>query len=213
MHKTADSFGLKLENIPLINLRNEFNNYHQLLQDKKFRAQFDGPVRPIKTPYLRWYKMPNDLLTLILQRAILGVEAYIPGAVLIEMGHRGLLNRNKLIFIRNPFKLGGRSTVDNYYHLLPGMLDEKCSLKVTNNSLWDQTKKFYTKIRNPIFHGYQVSNNDIDSVLRVFQHLAAIYDWIDVWHSPNNIIPGAGALSTRKGEKKGSGSHSKTKKE
>ncbi len=197
--KHSETFSVNLDNVPLINLRNEFNTYLSLLNEKEFRSQLEGTViKPIKTPYLIWGGMRNDFYTFTLQRAILGVESYLPAAVFIEMGMHGSLNRDNAKFINNPWLLGGRSVVDNFYHKLPSMLGGEFSLKLYSNSLWEGNCKFYKEIRNPIFHGHQFSKVDLDSFTNLYEHIACLYDWIDSWHEPENIIEGGNTLSRAK---------------
>lgn len=84
-------FGLRLQNIPLINLRLEFNHHFKLLSDPTFREEFSSSVVPIQTKYLIWNGMPDAFLTLIAQRAILGVESYLPSAVTHQAAKKGIL--------------------------------------------------------------------------------------------------------------------------
>lgn len=185
MKTNSETFGLRLDNIPHINLRNEFAHYQALLQEKDFISKFRGAVEPIETPYMVWYGMPDDLLSIILQRVILGVESYLPGAVFMELGYRGKLDRETLEYLRNPFALRGWGVVENYYHKLPALIDERYSLQNCDPDLFSKTKAFYKEVRNPLFHGQQVSDNDIIGVKRVFMHLMSIYAWIDRWHDPD----------------------------
>jgi len=193
--KHSETFRVELDNIPLINLRNEFNTYRVLFQKEKFQVQFVGEIRPIETPYMTWYGMPEAFLTLLLQNAILGIEAYIPGAVFIEMGLAGSLNRDNARPVKNPWLLGGRSVTENYYHRLPSLHRADISLKRCNNALWDKNTKFYSEIRNPLFHGHEFSRADLKGFSALIDHLASLYDWIDSWHSPENIMKGGGVLS------------------
>src|SRR5262245_14561992 len=87
---------LKLGNIPLINLRNEFVLWDRWIRSGQLTVQLaqKGPAQPIQSPFLIWGGMPEDLLTLILQRTILGAESYIPFAVWIELGNTGRLTRD-----------------------------------------------------------------------------------------------------------------------
>lgn len=188
MENKSETFRLVFNNIPYINLRNEFARYYSSMNDTNFLSQFEGPIRPIETPYMIWYGMPDDLITLILQRVILGLEAYLPGAVFFELGTRGRLNKHNLVFIKNPFKLGGRSTVDNYYHKLPSLIDKNYSLKLSNNKLWTQTQAFYKEVRNPIFHGNNICNRDIKGLKGIFDYLMKTYQWIDSWHDYSKMF-------------------------
>jgi hypothetical protein len=73
----SSTFGLEIDKIPLINLRSEFNTYYHLFEDSNFTAQFRPPYKPIESPYMSWYGMPWEFLTLILQRAVTGIESYV----------------------------------------------------------------------------------------------------------------------------------------
>ena len=182
MEIRSETFNLTLNNIPHINLRNEFARYYSALKDDDFVSQFEGEIKHIRTPYMVWYGMPDDLITLILQRVIMGLESYLPGAVYFELGYRGRLKEN-IKLIENPYKLGGNGTVDNYYHRLPKLVEEKFSLKIANAHLWSQTRAFYTEVRNPIFHGNHITNRNAKVLRQVFNYLEQIYIWIDSWHN------------------------------
>jgi len=181
MREYSETFNIVLNNIPHVNLRNEFARYYNVLNEKSFIDQFGGEIKPIKTPYMIWYGMPNDLITLILQKVILGLESYLPGAVFFELGKVGRLKEN-IEKVRNPFCLKGRGTVENYYHLLPCLVREEISLKNTDISLFNKTKIFYKEIRNPIFHGCQIEDQNVLGLKKIFEYLAQIYGWIDSWH-------------------------------
>lgn len=199
--KRSETFQVEFECIPLINLRSEFNTYYTLLQTAEFQSQFIGKIKPIETPYMTWFGFPDSLLTLILQERILGIESYLPGAVLAEMGVSGILNHENVKSVQNPWILGGKSITENYYHRLPALYKEDASLKVSNNGLWDKNAKFYSEIRNRIFHGHELSRVDFEKYLILFEHLALLYDWIDSWHSPDNIVKGASSLSRTRSSK------------
>jgi len=177
------AFGLKLANIPLDNLRREFVTYRCLLAKPEFRAQFHPlSSTPIVTPYMTWYGMPDAFLTLLLQRAILGIEAYVAGAVFFELGVRARLSRDVLDCIHNPFRLGGRGTADNVYNRLPGLLSDEVTLQRTEPELWLTTQDFYTGIRNPLFHGYELSDTSAGAVANAYEQLAKLHKWVDSWH-------------------------------
>jgi hypothetical protein len=188
MKKRSETFGLTLSNIPHINLRNEFARYYNALKDDDFIAQFEGAGRLIRTPYMIWSGMPDDLITIILQRAILGVESYLRTSVFIEVYERGLFENQNINLIKNPFGLRGKGTVDNFYHRLPSLIDKKYSLKLYNNELFLKTVIFYKEVRNPIFHGHNLSQRDIRGLKSVFDYLAEIYAWIDSWHDFSKIF-------------------------
>lgn len=209
--KREKMFGLELGKSSSWNLRNEFNSFYKKLCSKDFRNQFSGKRslepsyflvdgQPIISEHMIWLGMPNDFLTLILQRAILGIESYLIGAVFYETAVKG--KKVDLSKIKNPYKLMGRSAVNNYYNLLPALVDPKITLKNYNLELWRDTDKFYRIIRNPLFHGNQIINakSGAEGVLSAYQFLADIYNWIDSWHSPENEIKGGSVWSNIKGK-------------
>ena len=174
-------FGLRLQNIPLINLRMEFSYHFKLLSDPTFCEKFPSADAPIQTEYLIWNGMPGDFLTLITQRAILGVESYLPGAVQHQAAKKGLLNQDFAKRIKNPFSLRGGSAVNNYYHCLPSLVDPSWSLKVADPLLWGITLRFYKEIRNPLFHGNQIDDPKVNGTPLLFQFIDKLYKWIDSW--------------------------------
>ena len=115
---------------------------------------------------------------------------------MIEAARRGCLERGDSEFLENPYKLGGRGTVDNYYHRLPSQLCKDFSLKIYDKPLWDKNINFYRQIRNPIFHGKEIESKSIDGLLQAYIHIQELYNWVDSWHNPDNIIPGFGKISS-----------------
>ncbi len=198
MEKADNTFGLKIDNLAIINLRNEFNTYFNLFSEEDFRSKFTGRGNEIETPYLTWYGTSDSLLTLILQKSVLGIEAYIVGAVYFELGSRGNLNKKTLKYLRNPFSLKGKGTADNFYNKLPALASESYCLKSFNLELWDTTKLFYSDVRNPIFHGYEIKSESVERFPALYNFLDNLYEWIDTWYDLEKTIPGAEVLSKRK---------------
>ena len=192
-------YDLKLTNIPLLNLRMDFHNLFQTICSKKFYDQINDNLTPIELPFMIWGGMPGHLMTFLLQQSLTGAESYICGAVFHECGIKGFLNEDTVKKIKNPFILGGRSTANNYYNKLPSLVDPTLKLKKQNVILWDQVTLFYKKIRNPIFHGKEIQNHNIEGVYKSFVLIAEIYEWIDSWHSiETGLWPGASILSNLK---------------
>lgn len=136
----------------------------------------------------------DEFITYFLQRSILGIESYLVGAVTIE-----LAIRKKPSSIQKkaskPFSLGGRKACDNFYHRLPALIDESYSLKTFNNDLWANTILFYNEVRNPLFHGHNLHSININDLIITYDFLADIYEWIDLWHPPENLISGGSIFS------------------
>lgn len=195
MHKRCDAFGVTLHNVPLINLRFEFNTHHDLLAEPGFQALFapGAVVQPLRTPYMVWGGMPGAFLTLLLQRAFSGLEAYVVGATHIRLGELGVgvLARARAK-LANPFVLGGKGAAENYYDRLPSMASGSYSLKHHSPQLWERTTRLYSQVRNPVFHGHEVEAESVAGVFEIFEHLADLYRWIDSWCDPESVMPGAG---------------------
>jgi hypothetical protein len=186
MRKKSHKLKLTLTNIPTINLRAEFNFHHSLLHNKVFLNAARRPTAPIDIKYMIWYGMPDDLLTLFLIRATIGLESYLPYAVRTasQCAGQGFSKYDK--FLENPFSLSG-DTADAYYNRLPGLVNENFSLKRMNGKLWKWTNAFYKEIRNPLLHGYMLEASEIDVLSIVFDNLCSIYGWIDQWSPPDRL--------------------------
>ncbi len=179
---------LGLGNIPLLNLRQEFAIWNRWIRSGKLAEQLTqkGELQLIHTPVLIWGGMSHDLLTLILQRTILGAESYIPFAVWAELGKTGRLTTELNAAIRNPFsiKTNRRGTAVRYYNLVPALLDPKHALETTNPALWDDVHEFYATVRNKILHGNQIGTSRAEVLHPIFEMFKAVYEWVDVWHDP-----------------------------
>jgi hypothetical protein len=124
MEKRSQSFGIKLQNCPLISLRQEFNANHWLVADPEFRSRFRPGARPepIDSPLFIWLGMPSGFLTILLQRAFAGIEAYVVGAAYVQISNKGVSELKAAIEkLKDPFALGGRGVPDNYYNRVPAL--------------------------------------------------------------------------------------------
>ncbi len=104
-------FGLKFSNIPLINLRMEYERARAFLNSSEAEECLKPPVKPIRAGLFIWGGMPGDFMTLVLQRAILGIEAYLPGALMHTSARLGRLSGDLVAKLKNPFSFGAKSAV------------------------------------------------------------------------------------------------------
>lgn len=149
------------------------------------------PNNPIFTPYLIWNYWIEDFYTYMIQTSILGVESYVKGAVHLELGKRNKIKENYKYF-RNPYNIpGSGGTVNKYFNLLPSLIGEEFSLE-RNEILWNETRMFYNKIRNPIFHGNKFGSISYESFIEILCFIVSLYEWIDSWHNPEELIKGTG---------------------
>lgn len=179
------TFNVMVQNIPIINLKREFFEFHELIHNEAFmKAAFNSAVTPVELPSMMWHGLPNDLLTLMTQRAIGGLESYVVAAAEYELCKRGAIADDVQRGLDNPFSLGkGAATV--LYDRVPALVSEEFMLSKMNPELSKKTRDFYKQVRNPIFHGSQlVFNYESYPVLKdMFSHMRLLYSWIDEWYT------------------------------
>jgi hypothetical protein len=192
---------LQISPVPLFNARMEFNSHLRILNSGEFRSQLvQWKFRtPIHAEYIIWGGTPALLLNWFLQRAIIGIEAYIPSAVFIAGAHYGRLEPDFAKSVRDPFALGGKSAANTFYNCLPGLIEPDLRMIRARGSTWKKTAKFYLEIRNPLFHGFQLYTNGhdhgatLDAVQKTFGLFSEIYDWVD-WWCPSDFLNSDGLV-------------------
>lgn len=170
--------------------------WNKWLRSREFLDQlvWKRKPEPIRTPLLIWAGMPNDLLTLILQRTILGAESYIPAAVWMELGRSGRLTQELNRVLKNPFLLKvGKKAAFRYYNAVPSLLDPAHALQTANAALWDDVKEFYETVRNKILHGYQIGDSRPEALYPCLDMFNSVYAW-----APGTIRRSRGEGAKRK---------------
>jgi hypothetical protein len=193
LQKTTNFKGIKICNVPTHNVRAQFFNHYHIVKSDEFRNEIKNwePEKPIETPYISWYYWPDQFFTFLTQLSVIGLEAYANSAVHYELGMAGRMQEN-IQYIRNPFSIPGESgTAAKYYKLMPALFSNEISLPECNPQLWEDVKIFYKEIRNPLFHGAQLDTSNVDDLIKIFELIADIYQWIDSWHEPEKIIQGS----------------------
>jgi hypothetical protein len=184
------AFEPPMSNIPLWNLREEFYYTKKVLCSDEFASALHEHKRPLKTPILDWHGNDTDLLSLLVQRAILGVESYTIGAAWIKLSELGRMTTELNKKVRNPFSIHPKSgTASAYYHHLPSLLHPELSVAVVDPEFWAELKGFYSKVRNPLFHGSNFARADIQDAIKSFWFVEELYSWLDQWHKPE-WVPG-----------------------
>jgi hypothetical protein len=167
-------------NIPIINLLNEFREYYRIFQDRDFVSQFKRrKILPIKAPGIIWLRMPNDFLTFVLQRIFLGFESYLYYAIWHKGHEMGIYSDIKQ-YSEDPFRLGG-SLVEVKFDKLPAKIKEEYSLRNYNKDLYSKTEKIYKEVRNPLFHGKQITSGFNNEYFSIVKHFYKLYQWVDTW--------------------------------
>ncbi|MFN0279054.1 MAG: hypothetical protein ACKVRN_10690 [Pyrinomonadaceae bacterium] len=170
-------------NIPAVNHLEECAEYSRLIRDEEFCAQFKNTKLgvPIKALDFDWYGQPRELITIILQRAILGTESFVNCIVLQETVQRNLTNEKTRNYFLNPFSLRGQGTADNYYNKLPALVDPNYRLADCDSILWEEVQSFYKTTRNPIFHGNHINSDDPTVLQPHFDLIRRLFLWMDTW--------------------------------
>lgn len=182
-------YGLRFTNIPLLNLREEFKATRDFIMSPDAEQCLKPGRRQIAMPLFIWGGMPEDLMTLCLQRSILGVESYLRGAAFHTAAMLNVQDKNLLVKIRNPSRFEAKSFATNLYHRMPAAIHEELSLKHFDQGLYERNSAFYATVRNPIFHGQLIQSPEIAGVRSAFMHVDDLYAWIDSWHDPKTLLP------------------------
>ena len=183
---------IRLSNVPLINVREDFNVMLALFRSERFRRQFTGhkgKVIPIKTHVFTWRGMPEVLLSHILRESIVGLESAVSGAVFMESLLRGMASDKIREATKNPFSLG-KSTANCVFNRLPSLIERSWALRLSNVELWGRTSEFYKRVRNPLFHAYQFASRDPEPVWKALEFLWELFQWINTWHPPERLAYG-----------------------
>ena len=183
-------FGVAFENVPLINLRWEFRDYFFRVHDRWFLHEPDFKPKPITTSYFVWVGMPDAGASMLVSRAVVGLESYICAAANFESAYRGSRSAQLQAACRNPFTLG-KHAADNLFNRLPDLVATGLQMKTSSPAQWVNVSAFYKEVRNPLSHGRQFDSISQPKLSELFACIAEIYQWIDTWFDPEKILPGA----------------------
>lgn len=174
---------IKTINIPVINLRQEFECHLALFRTGSFKdAVYNCKNIPVELSSFSWNGAPDQLLTFMLQRAILGLESYICAAVSYEAPIRLGASHESIEKVERPYCLG-KNVFSIFYKNLPGLMGQEFQLSAYSQDTFSALKELYRSVRNPIFHGHQVScrAGAYEGVVEAFELLSSVYSWIDGW--------------------------------
>jgi hypothetical protein len=176
-------FGLKVQNLAIETIRREFADYLELLAEDGFVQGLRMVKNPVVLPLFTWRWLPRGAMTLILQRSILGVESCVSAAVSYQLGAMGLLTPEKAAELNYPVKLPGKGNgmANAFYNKLPAQIDLGFSLETMDANLWAVVSRLYREVRNPLFHGCELSETNPTGVLEALKVLKRLYGWMDSW--------------------------------
>ncbi len=178
-------FNLKFENIPIINLRLDFNNVLKYANDLMVaEKEYSNSKQP------HWYNNRFEVeaeLNWLMRMSIINIECYLQYAVRETLHRKGLWTPEIGNKLKNPFLLG-RGTCQVYYHRLPSLISQEISLMNFNQSLWQKTVVLYEEVRNPLFHGKQAVEIEPAGFANVILHIEETYKWLDTWCLPEWVF-------------------------
>lgn len=170
-----------ISNIPLVNLRQEFMGYHVAFERKDIEEIMQRNLKSFSVPFgLLPVHRKETLMTLILQRVILGFEAFYKGAVFCIFGMRGADSETLKSLRRNPMQYG-RGYCNAAFARIPGHLKESYRLDRSNADLFERVSAFYKEVRNHLFHGCEFSSLKIEEFRDFLRMYKDLYDWVCDW--------------------------------
>ena len=146
---------------------------------------------------LDWHGDTQALITLLVQRQFLCLEAHMCAAVRRHLLLSDLLPLEKRkayrVYTDDPFLLdvpkGERSgTVERLFHHLPRLLHPELTAK-SDTEFWPKLKAVYKHVRNPIMHGSRLKVQDPKEVFPVLDVLDEVFEWIQLWDFPMPTMP------------------------
>lgn len=155
--------------------------------------------QPIDAGYFIWKGHPEELVTLLTQRAITGLECFLPFALTMYSwveSASGTLEKilweamydprsdriQPLMSERFPVhsfsKKNMKKDTHLLYHCLPLLMGVD---KPMSDDLYAKLAKFYSEVRNPLAHGAVVTKTDPEPLLATYQLIEEVYLWIETW--------------------------------
>ena len=182
-------FDLNTVNLPIWNIRGEFDGHLALLTDESFLKQLHPLGQEVSLPNCTFHAhcLPRNVLTYMMQRSILSVEACVSAAVTNRIAAMGKLDDSMIAKLDDPFNIPpkGGGTAHTFYNKLPSEVDPALALQAMCPELWAQVREFYRHVRNRLFHGYQLESGSVQGVLEAHRMLAKVYAWMDEWWDIN----------------------------
>jgi hypothetical protein len=184
---------LEISNIPLINLRFEFLTYYDAFQKENIEEVIDKNIKLLNVPFcLLPIQNKETLFTSVLQRVILGFEAFYTGAASEILIMREADLKTLRSFKQDPRRWAkDKSYCHAAFIKIPGQLNEDYRLDRRNSRLYDKVRKFYREVRNQLFHGCQFNKikiHEFQDFLRMYEGLC---DWVQLEYEVMGKSPGS----------------------
>lgn len=179
-------FGFTIQNIPTINLRQQYLLDRSIVLDADLDNKIHGwRFRTLAQPITVTFGDPDVYFSNLVRTTILGMECIVRSMVWEEIL---FANRMTHAALRSLKEESARSMAELYYNRLPAHVRESAALKNHDSKLWSVVKEFYRDIRNPLSHGDQLVNVRQESLRLAFEMFDSIYAWIDSWSDRNRVF-------------------------
>jgi hypothetical protein len=180
-------FGLTLQNIPTINLRQQYAQDRKIVFDQGFDSIIDTwKTGRMPRPVTVSYPEPDAFFTTLFRTTIVGIECTLQAAAIEELAFSRRLTNPLHELLLRPGKLAP-SMAEAYYNKIPEKVNSSARLRIHDGKLWKQVRKFYEEVSNPISHGHQLSNVKPTPLRAAFTMFDQIYGWIDTWSNRSRI--------------------------
>lgn len=132
------------------------------------------------------YADPDSYFTMLLRTTVVGIECTLQNLTIEELLFSNGLTEEVRRAIRRPSSLS-HSMAEAYYNKIPSYLNESTPLKLRDAALWNTVQQFYREIRNPLFHGSQLTEVKAEPLRSLFRMFDDIFNWIDSWTDPDRV--------------------------
>lgn len=179
-------FGLTISNIPTMNLRSQYMHDRRLILDGDLNNDGLNAWRFEQCRITVAYADPESYFSTLLRTRIVGIECTIECSAWEELLFSNRLTEQLTHSLRNPTSIA-RPLPEAYYNRIPQLVNVNAQLKSYNGKLWNTVQQFYREIRNPLFHGHQLSEAKVKPLQDTFKMFDGIFKWIDSWTDPNRV--------------------------
>lgn len=170
----------KFSNIPIFNLLSRFISLYNDFHKQEIIDYFNTHShRILNDKRFHFFQFSNEFFTFVLRNLIMYFESYLRYSI----WYNANINSNKevLRLLKNPSQID-RQIAKVAFHSLPEKLNPKFSLQRCNKSLYDYMLQFYTKFRNPLFHGDQLNpGTKVQDIIKILELYKELYIWISNW--------------------------------
>jgi hypothetical protein len=178
-------FDFTVQNIPTMNLRFQYAHDREMVFGEGLAETLHGwkfGQRDVTVTYAD----PDSYFTTLLRSTIVGIECTLQNFAVEELLFSNRLTEELRQAIRHPSTLA-RSMADAHYNKIPYYVNANAPLKSYDTNLWNKVQQFYREIRNPIFHGSQLTDVKPEPLRSAFRMFDEIFKWIDSWTDPHRV--------------------------